>query len=211
MKNIFKYIFVGFFVILILLVAFVNLPAGIKSIFYNGSKEDSYSEAVKLINNKFSTDVIVYGENIEYRNEFKYRNISDISREKIYENYDRVDYIFLIINDLHGESGLSNEEIIILKELLKNKEKQLSLIYFGRDKLNEMSNLGIFDCNDNYNFTLNDFKDTDNGFSINNENNQLIPTLGFWTLDNMKTLNENHEYLALSSLFVIESILKENN
>ena len=68
-------VFTAIGVIIGIVVAFV--------LWKGNNKKDSYAVAVEKMNEKTGIDVMVYGEEIDFREDFKYRTIEEISKETL--------------------------------------------------------------------------------------------------------------------------------
>ncbi len=176
--------------------------------FFTGiSDTDSYDDAINIINS-FSTDIIVYGESINFRSTLDYREIESLSEEHIFEQ--EFEYTFLIVNDLSSNAILNDNDIMNIINLLNSENNKLSFFYLGTSKIERMSDLGLFDCATNFDFTLSDFTEEDLGFSLEFEKGYLVPTVGFWTIESQSSYKEDNELLDKSVLWRIQAILKAN-
>ena len=78
---------------------------------------DSYDEAVQILTENFSTDIVLYGEKLEFRENVVYRHINALSDETLTTDQE---YEFIIINDLAGTVELTEKDIEVLKKHLLN-------------------------------------------------------------------------------------------
>ncbi|MCL2281385.1 MAG: hypothetical protein FWC25_01830 [Dehalococcoidia bacterium] len=93
---------------------------------------DSYDEAVDIINNKLPHEVILYGEDIYFRETFQYRRVDNITNDLL--NYDKRRYRrqIIIVNELNSAAVLTDEHCKVIKDGLYNNS--LDFYYFGANQ-----------------------------------------------------------------------------
>ena len=90
---------------------------------YTPENENDYSEEISYLNNEVDFKMYLYGDNINFPEEFKYKKLNDLNLGN--EELD-ADYVYLVINDLSGKIKLTDEEI---DELLATTVKQMIIGY----------------------------------------------------------------------------------
>lgn len=133
-------------IILALVMAFLLLVY--PYIVQNGIR-DSYDEAIAILNKRYPSDIILYGEEIDFRSELNYRTIETISKESLTSD-EKYEYTFLVINDRQGTIKLTDEKIKELKILVD--EMDISFYYIGQQYLSNLKEAGFYSnvYNDDY-------------------------------------------------------------
>ena len=135
-----------FLTITIAIIAIIAIVIGIFILqfgLFSKPSEDSYDQNIKILN-KYPADIMVYGEDINFRESVNYRRINSLSSADISSN--GFDYIFIIINDRNGTANISDQEYENLLYLVKNEN--YNLFYVGKDKFENFKNKGYFDMLD---------------------------------------------------------------
>lgn len=111
---------------------------------------DSYDESIAILNQKYPSDIILYGEEIDFRSELNYRTIETLSKESLTSD-EKYEYTFLIINDRQGNVKMTDEKIKELKILVD--EMNISFYYIGQQYLSNLKDAGFYSnaFNDDYN------------------------------------------------------------
>lgn len=133
-------------VILVLVVIFLLFVC--PDILQNNSL-DSYDEAIVILNENCPSDIILYGEEIDFRSELNYRTIGTLSKEALTSD-EKYEYTFLVINDRQGNVKLTDEKIKELKSLVD--ELNISFYYIGQQYLSDLKDAGFYSnvFNDDY-------------------------------------------------------------
>lgn len=110
---------------------------------------DSYDEAIVILNEKYPSDIVLYGEEIDFRSELNYRTIETLSKETLISD-EKYEYTFLVINDRQGNVKLTDEKIKELKILVD--EMNISFYYIGQQYLSNLKEAGFYSnvFNDDY-------------------------------------------------------------
>ena len=120
-------------VIVIVLVCVIN--------FWPKEKEnDGYNIAAEALNIEFDADIIVYGENPEFRDTVKYRTINEITEEEL--NYEEEHgYRAIVLFDYKGTINITDEEMLLIKTYVE--EKGYDMFYIGKNYLDDFERLGF--------------------------------------------------------------------
>lgn len=98
------------------------------------------SEGMKeLLNETFPSDVMIYGEDVDFMDIVSPRKLSSLSKESILAEKD-LDHRFLVIVNRENTLDLSVDELKELKDVIMNKDNGISIYYIGsegRDKFVE--------------------------------------------------------------------------
>lgn len=110
-------------------------------VFLPREKEsDGYDIAAEALNVEFNADIIVYGENPEFRDTVKYRTIDKISEETL--NYEEEHgYRAIILFDHKGTINITDEEMLLIKTYVE--EKGYDMFYIGKNYLDDFERLGF--------------------------------------------------------------------
>ncbi len=159
---------------------------------------DSYDEAVQILTENFSTDIVLYGEPLEFRKNVVYRYIDVLSDETLTTDKE---YEFIIINDLDGTTELTEEDIEILKKhVLKGKA---NLYYLGTQRYNVLKTNG---------FTIFDRDLGEWGFTCEHLFGELVYGGGLWSSYDEKQSGElKKENLCTVILMNMVHYLKDYN
>ena len=108
-----------------------------------GSKEkenDGYNIAAEMLNVEFNADIIVYGENPEFRDTVNYRTINEITEEELkYE--EEHGYRAIVLYDYKGTMNITDEELLLIKTYVE--EKGYDMFYIGKNYLDDFERLGF--------------------------------------------------------------------
>lgn len=139
--------------IIILEVALVLLIlAGVFTYFINkgyriGSTHvdnDPYSEMnmKMLLNVTCPSDVMIYGDDVDFKGIIKPRKINDLSEETLLANKN-YDYRFLVIVDRDNKYDLSVDELKKAKDVILDKDNRISCYYFGKEGVHKFDEAGL--------------------------------------------------------------------
>lgn len=95
-----------------------------------GCKENelsTYEQEIIILNEIYPSDIMIYGENISFKDSLKYRMISQISEEEL--DGSKFQYHFIIINDLSGSASLTQDEANLIMSYIN--EKHYTFFYIG--------------------------------------------------------------------------------
>ena len=83
---------------------------------------DTYDKNIVIVNENFPSDIVIYGEEIKFREELKYRNIDKIDEANMIQ--DSYEFRFLVINDRLGNVVLTKEDAALILELITDGGEQ---------------------------------------------------------------------------------------
>ena len=183
---------ISFFVvgILIFVICLSNM-----SLFTNKHLgEDTYSKYIKILN-KYNTSLVIYGDEVEFRDGLKYKNIVEIDKSSFEKKGDE----FLIINDRLSNASLVDEDYTKIKELVSNG---ITFIYIGGSKLNIFKEKGFLDedyPNDVLEFSMSAFS-------------SKATCYGPWSYESEEAFKINDELLGESVVFdVVDELARKYN
>ena len=137
---------------------------------------DSYDEAVQMLTENFSTDIVLYGEKLEFRENVVYRHINALSDETLTPDQE---YEFIIINDLDGTVELTEKDIEVLKKHVLNGNA--NLYYIGTNNYGLLKDHG---------FTIYDRSTGEWGFTCEHLYGELIYGGGLWSSSDRRQSGE---------------------
>ena len=167
---------------------------GIQS--YTPENENDYSEEISYLNNEVDFKMYLYGDNINFPEEFKYKKLNDLNLGN--EELD-ADYVYLVINDLSGKIKLTDEDVKYLMELT-DKYKNFNYFYIGKEKLTLFKK---------YNKDL-DFEDGDLSIGRVVMYGDRLDYYGFWTQYTNNYLDKNPNLLYQDILDEIKKCIESN-
>ena len=166
--------------------------------FFLSTSLDSYDEAIIIINENYPTDLIVYGDEIEFRDNFEYRVVSDFSEESL-ESSDEYSYRFLVVINVTGNMEFSDEELSSL--LVYLRENNYGFFYFGSTGLDSFQRCNYFDS---------DLDPSSEGFGLVNYYGQEMVVQGFWSEYDANVNDSNPETLPSIILFNVVEVIDSN-
>ena len=96
----------------------------------------------KSLNETFPSDVMIYGEDIDFKGIVNPRKINDLSEESLLANKN-TDHRFLLIVDRENKLDLSVDELKKAKGILMNKDNGFSYYYIGKEGVGKMAEAGL--------------------------------------------------------------------
>ena len=163
---------------------------------YTPENENDYSEEISYLNNEVDFKMYLYGDNINFPEEFKYKKLNDLNLGN--EELD-ADYVYLVINDLSGKIKLTDEDVKYLMELT-DKYKNFNYFYIGKEKLTLFKK---------YNKDL-DFEDGDLSIGRVVMYGDRLNYYGFWTQYTNNYLDKNPNLLYQDILDEIKKCIESN-
>lgn len=106
----------------------------------NKSGEDTYSKNIKIMNEN-GVSLVIYGDEINFRDGVEYDTISEINKSSFEGNE------FLVINDRTSNVVLNDEDYTEIKELVSNG---VTFMYIGGSKLATFKEKEFFTNTNNY-------------------------------------------------------------
>ncbi len=110
--------------------------------FSNEDSKDGYDIEIEVLNTTVPTTILLYGEDLEFREAVPYKKISEINEDTLTTE---TEYTALIISDCNATASISTEEYQLIREKLENNK--FSFYYYGRDKLSNLARNKILSLN----------------------------------------------------------------
>jgi len=128
-------------VLAIVAIVIILISVGAVILIPKAEKElDGYDIAAQGLDIEFDADIMVYGENPNFRDTVKWRKIDGITEETL--NYEEPHgYRAVILFDHGGTMTITDEELLLIKSYVE--EKGYDMIYIGKDYLPDLSRLGF--------------------------------------------------------------------
>lgn len=99
---------------------------------------DTYEQTIRESKEKYPTEIFVYGDDCNFREEVEYTKITELSAEQVASNKE---FQVIIINDLKGELNLTNEDMDFIQKY--GCEYKRIVMYFGDNQLDKFVEEGI--------------------------------------------------------------------
>ena len=161
--------------------------------------KDGYSKSITILNENYPSDIIVYGEHIDF-GELKHREIKFIDGKSL-NSKPEYKYQFVIINDRNNNVEMTDDELLLIKQYII--EKKYNFYYLGTALLPKLKELGIG-------------KDliTPNvqGVAVVNKyGNEIVTLDGVWTAESESCFKQNPKILANVLAFSFTGVIESNN
>jgi len=127
-------------VVTALVLAVIFLPKLFNS--NSGVSENSYNGYIKVLNDSYPSDIIVYGEDIGFRSTLNYRVITEINEENLTSD-PKYQYSFFVINDRSGSLKITDREFALCKKLAD--ENNQSFFYIGQQYVQKLREFDFYD------------------------------------------------------------------
>ncbi|MBQ2981665.1 MAG: hypothetical protein IJD58_06010 [Lachnospiraceae bacterium] len=133
-------------IVLIILLVFI-LVIGfflVREYVARNSDKDSMTTVendIEILSKEYPTLMHIYGEELKFDDSISTNNISQITSD-IFRRTDDYDYQLLIINDLSGKNVLSDDEWMIIKEVLMSNN-DINFLYLGNKQFDKIIEVGI--------------------------------------------------------------------
>ncbi len=129
---------------LLLCISVVVLTVAFMAVFhiYRASlpRGCAYAEEIKVLNNSFPSDIIVYGEDVGFNEALNYRTIQQISEENLTSD-SKHKYTFFVINDRQGKLEITDDEFALCKKMCD--EHNMNFFYIGTQYLEHLQTFGF--------------------------------------------------------------------
>lgn len=158
---------------------------------------DTYSQNIEILNDRYPTDVVIYGESIIFRDELNYRIIDEITEENLATELSAQ---VLIINDLSGNIEIPDGAYNII--LKKMADGNMDYYYLGTTKV---------DMFNKYNLWNKDLEKGDLAIGVAKYNKVVTNFSGVWTEYDANILADNKEGLGSTLVNQIARCIKSNN
>ena len=170
-----------------------------KNLFPHNEFADSYDEAIFILNENYPSEILVYGNDVGFREAVKYRAIEALSEEDFNLNTSSYKYHFLVINDINNDLSISKEDFIRCKKYAD--ENKLNFYYIGKQYLDLLRELQFY------------------GMGGNEENRGIAYVIspigrdsyvGIWTTDDETYLEIRPEILGeLLAFSFVDDVIKK--
>ena len=127
-----KKVLIGIIIVLVL--------AGVINFWPKENENDGYNIAAEALNVEFDADIIVYGEDPEFRDTVKYRTINEITEEEL-NCEEEHGYRAIVLFDYKGTMNITDEELLLIKTYVE--EKGYDMFYIGQNYLDDFERLGF--------------------------------------------------------------------
>ncbi len=158
---------------------------------------DGYEKMVQYLKREENSEIILYGEEIGFRESVEYRKISTIDETNIKSDKD---YVYLIINDLNGTISFTEENLKFLKNYA-DKNLSFNFLYIGNDKM-DLFTSGIFDS-----YAI---SDESKSFGYMLIGGDRLVTGGTWETTYEQYMEKNKEVLQENILYELVDAIKSN-
>lgn len=105
-------------------------------------KGDSYDQNIKILNQSYPTQIVLYGDEIKFRDALVYEETDNI--ESSIESFNKKKYkrMVIIINDLAGNAKLNEGDCLAIKAAID--EGLTDVYYLGIGQFSTLQNAGIW-------------------------------------------------------------------
>ncbi len=134
-KNMKQYLLIAAMVLLA--IAFIWISKVVRT---PTSVAGSYDKEIKVLNESFPSDIIVYGEDVGFHEALNYRTIEEISEENLTSDT-KYKYTFFVINDRGGKLEITDEELKLCKKMCD--EHNMNFFYIGTQYLEHLQAFGF--------------------------------------------------------------------
>jgi hypothetical protein len=162
---------------------------------------DSYDQDIIVINKNFPSEILLYGDDIHFREAVKYKKIDDIDDATL-KTDKTFKYHFLIVNDLNNNLKITEDDFIRLKK--HADENQLNFYYIGEQYLNVLRELGF------YGVAYND-ENRSVAYTISPYPPEMYSYVGIWTTNEEAALTINPEILGELLVYSFAHVIKTIN
>lgn len=100
----------------------------------------NYEDEIKILNERFISDIIVYGEDVNFDKALNYRTITSITDDNL-KSDSKYKYSFFIINDRTGNLKITDDEFMLCKKVCD--ENNINFYYIGKQYLEHLQEFGF--------------------------------------------------------------------
>lgn len=161
----------------------------------NDPEMDTYDLEIQVVMTSYPTDIVVYGQDIEFRNSLQYRlnpEINDDGLATIKE------YQAIILNDQDGNLEITDEELLLIKSYTIDGSSDF--FYIGTKELDRLSLLGFGSAAEN-----------DASLTVINYYGRKITFEGVWSNAEVEHSKNNPELLGMIIISHIVRGLRSNH
>lgn len=130
-----KRLFIFFFSLSFLVVSISVLVFFLQT---NEAPSSDYANEIRVLNESFPSDIIVYGEDVGFDSTLNFRTISSITEETLTSDSKYL-YTFLVINDRTGTVSITEEELELCKKFCD--ENNMNFYYIGEQYLDQINEI----------------------------------------------------------------------
>lgn len=190
-----KKVIIFIVIVAVLLVGFMSLRFVKGNWGSNTEEKDTYDLNIDILNESYPTDIVVYGEDIPFREKLIVRKIDGINENTLKTDKERQ---IIILSDLDGTLDITDNELLLIKNKIDNYE--CDFYYLGTDLKDTLQNLKFIDG----------WPADDYCVALFNQNTITYQCYGVWTESDKQATDDNRESLGhvLVSSFV--NVLKDD-
>lgn len=179
-------------------IGLIPAPGFMRQWFGDGNDNNSISDSIKIIEESYPTDVIIYGDDITFETKIQYRKVDSLGGTAL-ERISGFQYTYLVINDLEDKLTLTKLEITAIKEFVNKSGNGLA--YFGTKYLTSFDDVTKLSADIKGNKAV----------AYNNIGGNVKKRIGFWT-DREEEIKKDNPYIQSELLmYTIEDFLRSNN
>lgn len=157
-------------------------------------------DEIKILNDNYPSDIIVYGEKIEFSAELNFRTITEISEDNLISD-SKYKYTFFVINDREGKLNISDNEFELCKKMCD--EYNMNFFYIGEQYLTHLKDFGFYN-----NLYMEDILGI--GYVISPYGHTTIQ--GFWSSTEEEHYSNNNELLGQVLIYAfVDNVIKMVN
>ena len=166
-------------ILLVLVILLVFRFTALNELFSGDAEDgmDDYDKRIEVFNNVYPTDIVIYGEDIPFREALITRKITEITEESL-ETEKK--FQIVVISDLDGTATVTKEELELLLSYLK--QGKCDVYFLGVELFDDMVSAGFSD-------EMLDENDLAAGFFL--EDNVIWTSSGIWTVSDRQESNDN--------------------
>lgn len=171
-KRLKKIIIIGIISVLTL-----GVIIGALHIFLNedsGTELTSAEKDIKIITETYPTQIVVYGDEIDFDSSIKVKYIDSINEESLERDL-QYKYSLIIVNDLARNVTLTDEEWGLLSNIVKS-DNTYNMFYLGDEDIDQLLRVGVFSGLDMWN-------EGDLSLGLTHEGEDVITVFGTYYKD----------------------------
>lgn len=121
----------------------ICILVGTMHIFFRKDQEElsSNEKALKIVTETYPTQIIVYGDKINFDSAISVKYIDVVNKETLTRE-SKYSYSLIIVNDLTGNATLSDDDWSLLSDLVKS-DNTYNLFYLGDEDIDQILRVGV--------------------------------------------------------------------
>lgn len=168
---------------------------------------DGYDLAAEGLKKEFNADIIIYGEEIAFRENVDYRRIDKISEETLNSSAEHGYRAILLLDD-NGKMSITDDELLLIKSYVE--EKGYDMVYIGTQYLDDLVRLGFTVGVDEGARSLGYIGSTHAGKEVQqNEYGNLYAMHGIWTEEDLNYIKSDKELMQRVTISMMYDWAKE--